>query len=341
MKKSSNDELRQEIIGLGKNSIRKNYYRSLLEKQKILEERNRELEAEIIKRKGIEDELKILNDDLETRIAERTKDLEVSNERLKASLDELEKSYSYLIESEKIASMTHLVRGISHELSTPLGISLTSVSFAIRLVKGLMDGSNHKMDSKVRKEVSKINQSLDVILKGINRSTNLIKKFKEITSFSEHHKISRFCPNDYLDTLRISMADEISKFKKVDLVIHPDPSLSINGYPRAFMEILTVLLSNTLEHGFTDEGGKIDLYFDEDEDYTYLSYQDDGMGIDDEVIPHLFEPFFTTKMSQKNSGLGLFIVYNLVKNLDGEIKSYNNNGFCVDIKMKKILKRQG
>ena len=47
--------------------------------------------------------------------------------------------------------------------------------------------------------------------------------------------------------------------------------------------------------------------------------QDNGSGIDNEILPHIFEPFFTTKETGKGTGLGLSITYGLVKKLGGDI----------------------
>ncbi len=47
--------------------------------------------------------------------------------------------------------------------------------------------------------------------------------------------------------------------------------------------------------------------------------QDNGSGIDNDILPHIFEPFFTTKETGKGTGLGLSITYGLVKKLGGDI----------------------
>lgn len=53
--------------------------------------------------------------------------------------------------------------------------------------------------------------------------------------------------------------------------------------------------------------------------YVILSVQDSGAGIEEAVIERIFEPFFTTKAKEKGSGLGLSIVYGIVKGMKGEI----------------------
>jgi signal transduction histidine kinase len=60
--------------------------------------------------------------------------------------------------------------------------------------------------------------------------------------------------------------------------------------------------------------------------YARISVSDTGDGMDPEVQRHLFEPFFTTKESDKGSGLGLSIVYSIVKSLDGAIEVWSEKG---------------
>ena len=60
--------------------------------------------------------------------------------------------------------------------------------------------------------------------------------------------------------------------------------------------------------------------------YGRISVSDTGEGMTPEVQRHLFEPFFTTKESDKGSGLGLSIVYSIVKSLAGAIEVWSEEG---------------
>jgi len=96
----------------------------------------------------------------------------------------------------------------------------------------------------------------------------------------------------------------------------------------------------------TPEGGTItistgDLRLDDPEraaslelpcgDYVYVSVQDTGTGIPEDVLPHIFEPFFTTKDVGQGSGLGLSMVYGFAKQSSGgvEVKSRSGEGTTV------------
>jgi signal transduction histidine kinase len=87
--------------------------------------------------------------------------------------------------------------------------------------------------------------------------------------------------------------------------------------------VLTNLIFNAVTHGFADRAGgnlliKADRYGPE---HIEITFSDDGCGIPEEVQRHVFDPFFTTRRAKGNTGLGLYIVHNLVtEQLGGRVR---------------------
>ena len=117
--------------------------------------------------------------------------------------------------------------------------------------------------------------------------------------------------------------------------------LEITSSPGVFSQILTNLVINSLLHGFDDSSqGEIVLHVTIENGILQLHYSDNGKGMTSDVRAHIFEPFYTTKRDQGGSGLGLYIVYNLVtQRLKGAITCESAPGqgttFLIQIPLEK------
>ena len=109
-----------------------------------------------------------------------------------------------------------------------------------------------------------------------------------------------------------------------------DDDLLVQTYPGAWTQILTNLLMNSHLHGFEGaDGGKVSIVCFKEQDNLHFYYQDDGEGIPEEIIHQVFEPFITTKRGSGGSGLGLNILYNLVRSkLNGSVSVENLERGC-------------
>jgi signal transduction histidine kinase len=78
------------------------------------------------------------------------------------------------------------------------------------------------------------------------------------------------------------------------------------------VQILTNLVSNSIEHGFLDKGDNIiTINIHYLNDCFIVDYFDNGVGIKEENLHKIFDPFFTTTRKNDSCGLGLSIIYNL------------------------------
>jgi two-component system NtrC family sensor kinase len=104
----------------------------------------------------------------------------------------------------------------------------------------------------------------------------------------------------------------------------------------AVHQIVVSLLINAYE-AFPQKGGevKISLYRDNEKNMFRLEVTDNGIGIPDDVMPRIFEPFYTTKDAERNTGLGLAVVYGNVQRYGGsiDVKSKVNEGTTFIINM--------
>jgi signal transduction histidine kinase len=105
--------------------------------------------------------------------------------------------------------------------------------------------------------------------------------------------------------------------------------IMLNSYPGAYGQVLTNLVFNAITHGFADgKGGRMSIKARRlEEKQVEIIFADDGCGMPENVQRHAFDPFFTTSRAQGNTGLGLYIVRNLVtEQLGGRITLVSSPG---------------
>lgn len=103
------------------------------------------------------------------------------------------------------------------------------------------------------------------------------------------------------------------KYRNVEIRNEVDPTIYLTSFAGAFNQIFVNLIVNSMNHGFDEQqSGRILIKAWHDGELVRIVYEDDGKGIDRDVIRRIFEPFFTTRRSGGNSGLGMYITHNLV-----------------------------
>jgi signal transduction histidine kinase len=144
----------------------------------------------------------------------------------------------------------------------------------------------------------------------------------------------------YLDEILFSLQPKF-KGKKIIVKVDCPDGIILKTYPGALSQVMTNMLTNSLIHGFDGRTkGHININAKVDDNMAYMTFSDDGMGMDGEALEKLFEPFFTTKRGQGGSGLGTHIVYNLVTGpLAGTIKATSSPGTGLQYQIKFPCRR--
>lgn len=116
--------------------------------------------------------------------------------------------------------------------------------------------------------------------------------------------------------------------KDISITLVCPDDIEIIGYPGNYYRILSNLISNSIIHGFErSSSGKIEIVVKTEDKSISIDYSDNGIGIKEEHLKRIFDPFFSTKGGSTGSGMGLNIVYNLIKrNMGGEIKCVSSIG---------------
>jgi signal transduction histidine kinase len=284
---------------------------------------------DITERKWTEESLRKLNGELEQRVDARTFELQNTNRFLEESLSALEKAQKQLVESEKMAALGGLVAGVTHEVSTPLGIGVTAASHLEEKTQEILHlfQQEQMTHSDLDSYIHAAAESVQMIQANLQRAAENIKSFKQVAVDQTHDAKRPFTLKQCIDNVLLSLRPKLKRTPYRVTIDCPE-EIVLNSYPGAFSQILTNLIMNALIHGFEErDTGHIIIAIRQHRNSLQLSFTDDGKGMNEYECSRIFEPFFTTKRSQGGTGLGLHIVYNLVtETLRGTIECESEPG---------------
>jgi PAS domain S-box-containing protein len=278
--------------------------------------------SDITQRKEAEEALRQVHEQLESKVERRTEDLLAMNEELQAvnkelqyTLENLQQTQAQLVHSEKMASLGSLVAGIAHEINTPVGVGVTATSHLQKITKDFAylyaagdlkrrDLTNYLTDSE---------EALSIIFSNLERASQLIRSFKQVSVDQSSEARRVFNIKQYLNEILLSLHPKLKRTQH-KVTVQCEEKLQMDSYPGAFGQIITNLIMNSLIHAYeSEQAGELTITILQGADKTSLIYSDDGKGMNKDVVAQIFNPFFTTKRGMGGTGLGLYILYNLVK----------------------------
>ena len=265
------------------------------------------------------------------------------NQHLSDTLQDLKTTQSKLIESEKMSAMTTLVAGMAHQLNTPIGVGVTTISlikdkveqFSLDVKKGGIT------KGKLNQLLESVTEATGLALNTMNKTANLVAQFKLVSAQLEGDTPEQFELRELL-THQSGLLAEQSKDIKPDIHIY-GKKVQLQSYPRAIGKVLSHLVSNSIKHGFKDRNKNdavIDIEIVELSECVAIKYQDNGKGIDKDKLSKVFDPFYTDKLGSGSIGLGLSIVHNLVVQLmqgSVTVESNNNQGTTFNIHLPRAI----
>lgn len=223
--------------------------------------------------------------------------LHTSISSLNLTHEKLAKAKAALKQSEKLAHMGQLSAGIAHELNNPLGVI---TMYSNILMDEAPDGD------PVREDLKLIVEQADRCKKIVSGLLNFARKNQVTLSETDVIKFTQHSLNS------IVKPDSVN-FQFTSGIENPIAYLDIDQ----MMQVLTNLEKNAIEA--MPEGGTLKVGVEGDDSEVTFIVSDTGIGIPKENMDKLFTPFFTTKEMGKGTGLGLALIYGIVKMHKGKI----------------------
>jgi PAS domain S-box-containing protein len=282
-----------------------------------VEQRTQELMAMNEELQAMNYELQQSNDTLANEIAERKRveeDFATTNRQLQKTLNHLNKTQEQLIRSEKMASLGGLVAGVAHEINTPVGVGVTAATHLEKMTKEIK--RIYEQGSLTKKRMADFfedsAEAVSILLTNLDRASRLVKSFKQVSADQSSEMRRTFKVKEYINEVLLSLQPKLKKCKH-QISVQGEEDFVLDSYPGGFAQIITNLLLNSLIHAYDEDGqGRIVIEFGQENSRFVLRYSDDGRGMKPAVVNKIFDPFFTTKRGAGGTGLGLYVVYNIV-----------------------------
>ena len=226
---------------------------------------------------------------------------------LKKIKDELEKAYRELkeaqvklIQSEKLAGMGTLAAGVAHEINNPL-------QMIIGMSEMILEDEDPGQVSEDAREILEASDRIQQIT-------------ENLTSYSRNVKTMENEPVNLNDIIEksIGMSRFSASFRQMSIDKELNELPEIHGNPGELQQVFINLFQNAA-HAMGEEGTlTIRTEFEDDGITVYVT--DTGKGIPREDLARIFDPFFTTKEVGKGTGLGLYIIHQIMEKYNGVIE---------------------
>jgi signal transduction histidine kinase len=259
------------------------------------------------------DEIAQLNETLEARVEERTR--------------ELRDTQAQLVQSEKMRSLGQLVAGVAHELNNPIGFVHANLKLleeqVVKLERAAVDADRERAREAIRKLLSRSREG-----------TERVKKIvQDLRTFSrvDRAELADADLNEEIERTLGLMEPRLKNGIRVEKDFAPLPRV------RCFVGQLNQVFMNLLMNACDalDGSGTIRIRTRPMEGGVRLEFADDGPGLQPEVRERIFEPFFTTKPVGKGTGLGLSLSHGIVGRHGGRmgVDSEPGQGACFWIEL--------
>lgn len=219
----------------------------------------------------------------------------------------------------EVNQLEALVAGVAHYLNTPLGTVNTAQSVVTgKTLEVEQDLSAQKLTAtRLKNFLDVIQESGNVITNSVQKSINVVERFKELNPEEETVSQSLVTSTELLKSLKLSLNKDVRQHINI---VFDDTSAKARRLPlNQMLVVLKKLIHNAYTHGNASE---VYIALTEQDEGINLVFKDNGQGLSDKVnADDLFAPFFAKTLSLNEvSGLDLFVVKTIIQNrLNGQV----------------------
>ena len=226
---------------------------------------------------------------------------------------ELKVRQQQLIQSEKLAALGTLLSGVAHELNNPL----SNISTSAQILNEELAGND--LDLK-KNMLNQIDEQTD-------RARDIVRSLLEFSRTKSFDRQELDLGKLIGETI-VLLRGQLPPGAKIS--INVPEGIALFGNKQRIQQVFLNLIKNAIDA--VEEEGRIRLSArwiaaqQDSRPEVEILVTDDGQGIDPAALGRIFDPFFTTKEVGKGSGLGLFIVHDIIESHGGSIRVKSRPG---------------
>jgi two-component system NtrC family sensor kinase len=253
-----------------------------------------------------------ISHELEIRVARRAK--------------ELKQDYARLVQEDRMISLGKLMSSVVHEINNPLSGIISLSKLVLR---------NLEEEATDEKSLDTMKRHLRLVVSETNRTSKIVSN---LLSFSRQVKVEvqDIDMNEVIHRV-FSIVGHKAKLQNVSVRFELDEGIpKVKGNFAQLEQSIMNIVFNAIEA--MPEGGNLTIFTHRDDPRKHevvVEIEDTGPGISQKDLPYIFEPFFSTKGAAKGVGLGLSVVYGIIRDHQGNItvKSEAGKGACFAIRL--------
>jgi signal transduction histidine kinase len=255
------------------------------------------------------DEIAQLNETLEARVEERTRELRDTQEQL--------------MQSDKMKSLGQLVAGVAHELNNPIGFVHANLQLLDEYIEKLGEANRERDDEKAAKAREAITKLLSRSREGTERVKQIVMDLRTF-SRTDQAELSSADLHEEIDRTLTLMEPRLKNGIEVRREYGEIPQ--VRCYPGQLNQVFLNLLMNSCDALDEQGGGSVTIRSRRSDLGVRIEFEDDGPGIPPEVLSRIFDPFFTTKPVGIGTGLGLSLSHGIIERHGGRFTASSTLG---------------
>jgi len=225
--------------------------------------------------------------------------------------EELKAAQDQLVQSEKLRAIGEIASGVAHDFNNTLGIILGNIQLLLRA----------NLDEKVLSRLRSIEQAA-------RDATETVRRIREFTCMQPEESLKpvdmKALISSVLEMMEGGWETEMQmKGIKIKVESSVEDDICVAGVAAEIREVLANIVINAVQA--MPNGGSLTIDCKRADEYAALEVSDTGIGMSEEVVGRVFDPFFTTK-GVEGTGLGMSVVYGIVKRHQGKISVSSEPG---------------